>query len=186
MARLNDFLFNVNLKELNSFIEKQGTTRFYLKGESMCEQGQVCRRVAIVRKGYFKYSVINAIGDVCVTGFSFHGEVVTDFVCSFMFGKAAFTSISAGCDAEVIEIDLDTVRQYMAERYPDFVWQTSAQLLVEAYNRYLDLHTKPPKQRYIELISHCNEDISFIPLQEIASYLSISRRQLQRIRETIV
>ena len=186
MARLNDFLFDVDLNELIKYIETHGTTRFYRKDESMWAQGQVCRRIAVIRKGYFKYSAVNAKGEACVTGFSFHGEVVTDYVCSFMFGKAAYTSITAGCNTEVIEMDLNTVRRFMAETHPDFMAHTSAQLLVEAYRRYLDLHTNSPKQRYIELISHCQKDISLIPLQEIASYLSISRRQLQRIRETIV
>lgn len=185
MARLNDFLLNVDLEELVKFIETHGTPRLYHKDECICEQGQVCRRVAIIRRGYFKYSVINASGEQCITGFSFHGEVATDFVCSFISGMPAFTSVSAGCEAEVIEIDLNIVRQFMAESHPDFVGQTSSHLLVEAYRRYLDLHTKTPRQRYIDLISRCHEDISLIPLQEIASYLSISRRQLQRIRESI-
>lgn len=185
MARLNDFLLNVDLNELVRYIEIHGTPRLYHKDESMCGQGEVCRRIAVIRRGYFKYSVINATGGQCITGFSFHGEVVTDFVCSFVSDKPAFTSVSAGCEAEVIEADLNIVRQFMAEAHPDFVGRTSSHLLVEAYRRYLDLHTKTPKQRYVDLISRCHEDISLIPLQEIASYLSISRRQLQRIRETI-
>lgn len=186
MVRLNDFLTNIDLNELNRFIEENGVTRFYRRDESLCEQGRVCRRIAIIRKGYFKYSLINSKGDVCITGFSLPGNVVTDSVCSFIFGKPAFTSISAGCDAEVIELDLDSARKYMAEKYPDFVGQASPLLLVEAYRRYLDLHTKTPLERYVELTSRCNDDVAMIPLQEIASYLSISRRQLQRIREKIV
>lgn len=160
MARLNDFLFNINLNELTGFIESRGTVRLYRKGESFCEQGQICRRIAIIRKGYFKYSVVNSDGKVCITGFSFHGEVVTDVVSSFMFGKAAFTSITAGCDAEVIEMDLNTVRQFMAEKHPDFIAHASMHLLEAAYRRYLDVHTLTPKQRYIGLITRCHEDIS--------------------------
>lgn len=186
MVRMNDFLFNINLNELNNFIESQGTVRLYRKDESLCKQGQLCRRIAIIRNGYFKYSVVNSNGKVCITGFSFYGEVVTDFVCSFIFGKASFTSITAGCDAEVIEVDINTARQFMTERHPDFVGHASSHILVAAYRRYLDVHTKTPKQRYVDLISRCHEDISLIPLQEMASYLSISRRQLQRIRETNV
>lgn len=186
MPRLNDFLFNVDLTEVVRYIETHGSSRLYHKDEILCEQGKVCRRIAIVRKGYFRYFVINSTGERCITGFSFHGEVVTDFVCSFVSGNPSFASVAAGCDAEVVEIDLNIVRQFMAETHPDFVGQTSAHLLVEAYRRYIDLHTKSPKERYIELICRCHEDISLIPLQEIASYLSISRRQLQRIRETII
>ena len=35
MARLNDFLFDVDLNELIKYIETHGTTRFYRKDESM-------------------------------------------------------------------------------------------------------------------------------------------------------
>lgn len=186
MARLNDFLASLNLNDLYCFIKGNGNARFYHKGEYLCEQGRVCRRIALIHKGYFKYSVVNSKGEVCITGFSFHDEVVTDFVCSFIFGKPAFTSITAGCDAQVVEMDMERARRFMTEKYPDFVGHASSQLLVEAYRRYLDLHAKTPRERYLNLISRCNEDISLIPLQEIASYLSISRRQLHRIRETIV
>ncbi len=47
----------------------------------------------------------------------------------------------------------------MAETQPDFVGQASSHLLMEAYRRYLDMHTKTPQQRYIDLISRCHEDI---------------------------
>ncbi len=104
MARLNDFLLKIDLDELVKYIEINGTPRLYHKDEIMCEQGEVCPRIAIIRRGYFKHYVINATGEKCITGFSFHGEVVTDFVCSFISDKPAFASVSAGREAEVIEM----------------------------------------------------------------------------------
>lgn len=186
MTRINHFFSNLDLKALYEFIERNGCVKSYAKGEPMCEQGAVCKRVAIVRSGYFKFSVINTKGDECITGFSFEYEIATYFVNSFVFGKPSYASITAGCDCEVIEVRLSQAREHMMKFHSDFIGYVSTILLKEAYRRYLDLHVKTPAERYVELISRSNKDLLQIPLQEIASYLSISRRQLQRIREKTI
>lgn len=53
----------------------------------------------------------------------------------------------------------------------------------EAYCRYLDTLVKTPSERFRELVIRNPREIHNLPMQEIASYLGISRRQLHRIRE---
>jgi len=185
MPRLNDFLSRINLKELTDFILNNGETQLYRRGKAICAEGVVCPVIAIVRSGYFKYSVINSQGDTCITGFSFVNEIVTDYANSLLFGKPSFTMISAGCDAEIIQVNINDARKHIIARHHDFISQASSALLIEAYRRYIDLHSKTPQERYIELCTHCHSEVSLIPLQELASYLSISRRQLHRIRKNI-
>lgn len=183
MARLNEFISDLDLSGLISFIETYGNTVSLRRGEMLCEEGRVCNVVAIVRSGYLKYSVTNSKGETGITGFSFEGEVAGDFPGSFIFGKPSFTAISAGCDSEITRVDVDKARRYMVEHHADFIAHLSSVLLLEAYRRYIDLHSKTPQERYVALIMRCHNDLSHIPLHEIASYLSISRRQLLRIRE---
>lgn len=185
MARLNDFMAQINLSPLIDYCREHGRIVRYAKGDRMVHEGDVCRFIGIVQSGYFKYTSITSKGDECVTGFSFAGEVATDYVRSFMLNKPAMTSIVAGCDTEIMQVPISEARPYMLSRNPEIISEASSILLQEAYRRYLSLHTLTPAERYIELYTRFHDVISTIPYQEIASYLSVSRRQLQRIRESI-
>lgn len=186
MAHLNEFLTNVDLAELKKIIKESGFVKKYRRGDTICNQGEPCRVIGIVLRGYFKFSVVNTKGEICVTGFSFEDEIVTDFPNSFMMDGASFTTITAGRECEIIQMSTGDARLHMERHCPGFIGHAASVLLIEAYRRYLDLHSKTPRERYVDLITRCHCDISLIPLQEIASYLSISRRQLYRIREEFI
>ena len=175
----------VNLAPLAECCREHGSIVYYAKGERMVQEGNVCRFIGVVRSGYFRYTSIASKGDECVTGFSFEGEVVTDYVRSFLYNQPALTSIVAGCDAEVVQLPISKARPYMLRCNPAFISETSSILLQEAYRRYLSIHTLTPQERYKELCSRFHDDISMIPYNELASYLSVSRRQFQRIRESL-
>lgn len=160
MAQLNDFMTRIDLSVLNDYVAANGKSVVYAKGERIVQQGRLCRYVGVVKSGYFKYVALNSKGHEVVTGFSFEGEVVTDYVQGFLYDRPSLTSIVAGCDAEV-----------------------SSNLLQEAYCRYLNMLVKTPTERFHELVSRYPGVIHNLPIQEIASYLGISRRQLHRIRE---
>lgn len=162
----------------------QGHTLFYAKGESVVQQGCLCRYVGIVKSGYFKYVALNSKGDEVVTGFSFEYDVVTDYVRGFLFNQTSLASIVAGCNAEILQVSVEEVRRFLMERHPGFFADASSNLLQEAYRRYLDMLVKTPTERFQELSTRYPGVIKNLPLQEIASYLGISRRQLHRIRET--
>lgn len=143
----------------------------------------LCRYVGIVKSGYFKYVALNSKGDEVVTGFSFEDELVTDYVQGFLYRQPSLTSIVAGCDAEVLRVSIEDVRRFIIERNHGFVAEVSSILLQEAYCRYLNMLVKSPTERFNELVSRYRRDIQNLPIQEIALYLGISRRQLYRIRE---
>lgn len=65
---------------------------------------------------------------------------------------------------------------------PEYIARTAKLLLKEAYRRYIDMHRFSPYERYMKLIRRVSDLLSLVPLQELASYLSVSRRQFQRIR----
>lgn len=56
-------------------------------------------------------------------------------------------------------------------------------MLQEAYCRYLNMLVKTPTERFHELVSRFPGVTHNLPIQEIASYLGISRRQLHHIPE---
>ena len=183
MAQLNEFMTRIDLSVLNDYVAANGKSVVYAKGERIVQQGRLCRYVGVVKSGYFKYVALNSKGQEVVTGFSFEGEVVTDYVQGFLYDQPSLTSIVAGCDSEILRVPVEELRHHLRERNPGFVADASSNLLQEAYRRYLDTLVKTPTERYLELVTRYPRDIHNLPIQEIASYLGISRRQLHRIRE---
>jgi CRP-like cAMP-binding protein len=183
MAQLNEFMTRIDLSVLNAYAEANGKSVVYAKGERIVQQGRLCRYVGVVKSGYFKYVALNSKGQEVVTGFSFEGEVVTDYVQGFLYYQPSLTSIVAGCDAEVRRVSVEDARRFIIERNSGFVAEVSSNLLQEAYCRYLNVLVKTPTERFHELVSRYPDVIHNLPIQEIASYLGISRRQLHRIRE---
>ena len=179
MARLNDFLTKIDLSALHDYVAAHGSKASYAKGEKLVAEGERCRYIGVVTSGYFKYTTVNAKGNEIVSGFSFEGDVVTDYVRSFLDNSASLTSIVAGCDSEVLQMPIDEVRLHLG---PDFTASASPMLLQEAYRRYLDMLVKSPSERYLELMARCPTLFRSLPANEIASYLGVSRRQLHRIR----
>lgn len=183
MARLNEFLTEIDLSVMKDYIADNGILKVYAKGDMIVREGEVCRYLGIVKSGYFKYTALNSNGNEVVTGFAFSGDIVTDYVRSFLFDQPAMVYIVAGCEAEVLIVSVDAVRRHLKERLPHFVTEASSRLLHEAYRRYLDCHVKSPSERYHELVTHNPDVTKKLPVNEVASYLGISRRHLNRIRK---
>ena len=133
----------------------------------------------------FKYCVLTAKGDYAVTGFTFKDECIVDFTQSFLFDKPSKISIVAGCNAEVLQVPLKQLRDYISEAVPGLISHISAVCLEEAYSRYLRLYQKTPTERYIELVEKYPEFIEQVTLRDIASYLLVTPIYLSRIRKKL-
>lgn len=118
MAHLNDFMTRIDFSVLNDYVAAKGKSILYARGERLVQQGNLCRYVGIVKSGYFKYVALNSKGDEVVTGFSFEGEVVTDYVQGFLYNRPSLTSIVAGSDAEVQRVLIEEARRFIVERTP--------------------------------------------------------------------
>ncbi len=182
MTRLNDFMACPELTPISNYCIANGTAAKYTKGQSFVDEGSVCQYIAVVRSGYFKFSVINNNGDECTTGFSFAGDIVADYVSSFLNSQPSPTSIIAGADSEVLRVPVGEMKAHLYKVDSEYIASTARLLLKEAYSRYIDMHRFSPEERYLKLIGRVPGLLSLVPLQELASYLSISRRQFQRIR----
>jgi hypothetical protein len=74
------------------------------------------------------------------------------------------------------------IREHFAS-HSNLVAAASIVMLEEAYRRYLDVHTLTPLERYQRLKKRVPALDELVPVQELASYLSVSRRQFQRLRQ---
>ena len=168
---------------MTDYVTAHGVPVLYPKGTPLVEIGRRCRYAGIIRSGYFKFAAINSKGNEVVAGFLFEGDVITDYVRGFLRGEPSMIAIIAGSDAELLRVPIDDLRRYIMEQDENFVADASSHVLHEAYSRYLDVLIKTPSERYHELMTRCPGDINSIPIQELASFLRVSRRQLHRIRE---
>ena len=58
-------------------------------------------------------------------------------------------------------------------------------LFQQLHDQFLEFSNQTPVQRYLRLLDRYPRITEIVPCGDIASYLNISRRQRQRIRESI-
>ena len=58
-------------------------------------------------------------------------------------------------------------------------------ILFQFRSRYLDLHCTTPRERYNLLMQRCPGIVNELPLNAIASFLSVTPQMLSRIRKEI-
>ncbi len=183
MPQINGFLSHIDFELMHGYCMANGNTVRYAKGDCFAEAGYLGRYVGFVLSGYFKYCVLTSKGDYAVTGFSFADECIMDFTQSFIFGKPSRISIIAGCDSEVLQVPLQSLRDFVTENNPDLIPHMSAVVLEEAYCRYLHLYRKSPAERYLELVEKYPVVLEQVTLRDIASYLLVTPVHLSRIRK---
>lgn len=185
MAKINDFLSYIDFESMREYCMANGNSVSYAKGDYFAEVGRVGKYVGFVKSGYFKYCVLTSKGDYAVTGFSFADECIMDFTHSFIFDKPSKITIIAGCDAEVVQVPLRALRDFVTNNNPDLIPHMSAVVLEEAYSRYLHLYQKSPTERYLELIEKYPDILYQVTLRDIASYLLVTPIHLSRIRKNL-
>ena len=161
------------------------TVRQVRKGECLFKEGQVCRNVSFVNKGLFCL-YINADGKQIVNMFIRQGEYISDYP-SFLQCKPGTAYLEAIEDAEVIELNYETVQQAYAT-IPAF--QKFGRMIAEYLIIMIDEHgklinTKTPEERYRKMMQDSNDLLQRVPQYLIASYIGITPEALSRIRKRI-
>ncbi|MCK6616898.1 MAG: Crp/Fnr family transcriptional regulator [Cyclobacteriaceae bacterium] len=159
--------------------------RWLKKGEYLLRAGQVCNHVSFINKGVFR--VFNIVNDNEYTAyFAFENDYVTDYK-SFLTRKPSFDNIVALEDAELIQLDYDSM-QRLYETFP--VWQKYGRLIseyvfIETAERTQSLLLKSPEERYLQMLKEHPQIPERIPLKYIASYIGVTPEALSRIRKRI-
>lgn len=185
MAKINNFLSFIDFESMREYCMANGETVSYAKGDCFTEAGHVCRYAGFVQSGYFKYCLPNTRGEMAVTGFTFKDECIMDVTQSFLFDKPSKISIEAGCNAEVLQVPLKPLRDFISESNPGLIPHISSVCLEEAYSRYLRIYQKTPTERYLELIEKYPDVLERVTLRDIASYLLVTPTYLSRIRKRL-
>lgn len=185
MTQFNSFYDALNTTALYAFCHKYGTIRQFEKGEFFAHEGERCKYIGIVTKGYFKYALHSSDGHEAVTGFALLNEFAVHYM-SVIADTPCPTAIVAGCRSEAIIVPAQTFRDvYMRNIDPTHSHEIAITLFKSCYDRYLNLYRLTPKEKYAELIRKGNNIIKTVPLKELASYLMITPQYLSRIRREL-
>lgn len=153
------------------------------KGEIFLRQGQVCKKIVFVTKGYLR-TFFTKDGIDINTDFTFENNFTTNLK-SLRSSTPSETTIQAGETTSIYEFDKDMLLNLykVSPEIESFGRNLLEQLLI-AYDEHTSLFKiYSPIERYQYLLQNKPELLQRISLSQLASYLGIARETLSRIRK---
>lgn len=156
------------------------------KGDVFIAQGKVCRQVAFILKGTLRTYYLNDRAEETTSCFCKENNFTTAFK-SFVTQQPSDVSIEAMEATTLLVIDYDSL-QALYQTIP--VWQSIGRaalereyIVVEQYAALLN--NESAKEKYTRLLAEDPSLLQKASVEDIASYLGITRRTLSRIRREL-
>ena len=157
--------------------------RQLFKGEIILKQGQICKNIVFVEKGYLR-TFIDKDGVEINTDFTFEDNFTTNLK-SLRSSIPSDTTIQAGEAATIYEFDKEELLNLykVSPEIESFGRKLLEQLLItqEEHTNLFKLFT--PTERYHFIQTNKPQIIQRISLSQISSYLGVARETLSRIRK---
>lgn len=184
IAGFNTYLHNAHVERWGNLCREYGTLRTFKKGEEFISVGEAARYLGLIKEGSVKYTVYTPDGEERVIGL----ETVGGYAASFPYclrGLPSIFSVIVNTDSEIWCISIKKIMELSrdSEEVGQAVSQTLEAVFYNIYDRYVDLYALSAKERYEQLIEQCPELFDIFLLQDIASYLNISRQHLNRLKK---
>ncbi len=180
MVRFNGFEKTLDLSVWKELCEKYGKPQQICRGEYFVHNGEVLDKVGWIVSGVFKHTLMVSDGKDKTVGFTFSDTLLANYE-SVMYSKEIRTDIIALEDSELLVAPAKAMRDKLLGD-PILHTQFIQSLFDQLYECFLDFYRYSPEQRYKKLLECYPQISNIVPYGDIASYLNISRRQLQRIR----
>lgn len=183
-----DFLaYLQQIVQLDSEEEKEVLSCFhkktYNKNEFLFQQGHVAPNIFFVEKGFARAFYYSKSGKSITSNFASEGSVITA-VDSFYYGKQTEFNCQALEDTTAFYISVNELNKLVDLNhdlakiaYHFLSWAISS------YNQYItNVKLKSAKEKYDYLMNQSPDIFQRASLQDIASYLGITRETLSRLR----
>lgn len=162
-------------------------TRTLDKNSYFAEIGKTSAEVAFIRKGLLRAYYINEKSEEVTSCFCIQNNLTASYK-SFILQVPSELSIQALEDTELITISYDDL-QNLYKKSP--LWQNIGRAIAErqymAMEQYASvLCNETAKEKYLRMLKEQPGLINKANINDIASYLGITRRTLSRIRKEIV
>ena len=188
MEKFKQFLKNIapitdaEFAETISFFKEQKLK----KGEFFVRQNNVCKNIAFVIKGTLRTYYINEKAEEVTSCFCTENNLTTSYK-SFILQQTSHLIIQAIEDTELLVIDYDSLQKLYSK---SVIWQTIGRAVAEreyiTMEQYASvLNNETAKEKYLRLLKEQPSVVNKANIEDIASYLGVTRRTLSRIRQEI-
>lgn len=184
MAQFNSYIDKIDTDFWQNLCKSRGQLLHYDKGEEFVTAGEVGRYIGYVESGALKYECYSSDGTSHVVGLEFAGHFVCDFPGS-LYRQKSRCSVIATVPSEIYCIPSAKVAELMRtdEKVRQIVEDSTREVFYTLYDRFVDLYSKSPQQRYDELFRRDPNLFQLFSLKEIASLLNITPTHLSRLRK---
>ncbi len=156
------------------------------KGDYFLKQDKVCKNVGFILNGTIRIYYLNQKGEETTYGFCSENCLTTSLK-SFLTQSPSHLTLQAIEDTSLLAIHFENL-QILYQKYP--IWQTIGRvitqnefLIMEQYASVLNNETAIEK--YLRLLKEQPTVLQKASIEDIASYLGVTRRTLSRIRQEI-
>ena len=162
------------------------TEQILRKGDFFVKQNKVCRQIAYINKGTLRTFYINDKAEETTSCFCTKNSLTTSYK-SFILQQPSNLSIQALEDTELLVIDSEHLQKLYSN---SIVWQNIGRAVAEkeyiVMEQYASvLNNETAKEKYLRLLKEQPNVLQKANVEDIASYLGITRRTLSRIRQEI-
>lgn len=156
------------------------------KGDIFIAEGKICKQIAFILEGTLRVFYLNDKAEETTSCFCTVDNFTTSYK-SFVLQQPSTITIHAIEDSKLLVIDYDKLQELYI-KYP--IWQTIGRVIAEreyiVMEQYASiLNNESAKEKYLRLINEQPNVIQTAKIEDIASYLGITRRTLSRIRQDI-
>jgi CRP-like cAMP-binding protein len=156
------------------------------KGEFFVNQDKVCRHIGFILKGTLRTFYINDKAEETTSCFCTENNLTTSYR-SFILQQPSKLVLQAIEDTQLLVIDYENLQKLYAK---STVWQTIGRAVAEreyiVMEQYASvLNNETAREKYLRLLKEQPGVLLKANIEDIASYLGVTRRTLSRIRQEI-
>jgi CRP-like cAMP-binding protein len=156
------------------------------KGEFLVQQNKVCKHIGFITHGTIRIYYINQKAEETTYGFCRENCLTTSFK-SFISQTPSHLILQALEETRLLTIDFEHLN-LLYKKYP--TWQNIGRIITQ--NEFLNmeqyasvLNNETAKEKYLRLLKEQPTVLQKASVEDIASYLGVTRRTLSRIRKEI-
>jgi CRP-like cAMP-binding protein len=156
------------------------------KGDFFVRQGKICRQIAYINSGVLRTFYLNDKAEEITSCFCTENTLTTSYK-SFILQETSLLSIQALEDTELFVIDYDKLQKLYNTSID---WQNIGRQIAEREYFIMEqyasvLNNESAKEKYLRLLNEQPEVLQKASVEDIATYLGVTRRTLSRIRQEI-
>jgi CRP-like cAMP-binding protein len=156
------------------------------KGDYFVQQNKVCRHIGFITNGMIRIYYINQKAEETTYGFCAENCLTTSFK-SFIAQTPSHLILQALEETHLLTIDYEHLNLLYKK---SSTWQNIGRIITQ--NEFLNmeqyasvLNNETAKEKYLRLLKEQPNVLKKASIEDIASYLGVTRRTLSRIRQEI-